>query len=573
MSRSKSHIWKASATVTLALAVACGDRDRELTTVPSRPTLSTRPLATGSALPRQDENLFLEIAQEVPSYAGHFLDDQGRIAAYVVDEADFAVAHGALDRRLATGRIQVPTRRFGHRPAVAILKGQFTLQELSDWRDSATAKVLGLPGVVSTDLDEGHNRVTIGVEAGSGAQALVVTTLTAAGVPTAAIRIETEGKPKLTSGPTSLTAFSSEIAGGLSIGGAGCTIGFTAQYANGTPAFITASHCSTAMMATENTTYGQPANTVPAIAHEVFDPSGGNCPILWTWCSVYRYSDASLNEVTTTSRTFLRGVVARPLQRVDVGTGSPAVDTLKPYLYVVGVQTDILQNQSAEHIGITSGWNYGAVTSTCIDKTITGHMVRCVYQMSAEGNDGDSGGPAFTWDGEDGITALGIVFAREQFPDRTVFAKWSNVNMELTGTGSPTTALNITTPVTMTGNPNLSGTISGGVPSMSWPAVTTTNTTKPTVYKIYRTAWDASTNSWVNNGTLIAETTSTSFTDYSVPLGITTETGSSKPNPCVYTYVAYGIRAYNSGRFSDGEGIYYRGAANGITPDVPQCEY
>ena len=219
-----------------------------------------------------------------------------------------------------------------------------------------------------------------------------------------------------------------------------------------------------------------------------------------------------------------------------------------------------------DKIGKTTGWTYGAVTSTCVDFW-DAYAVRCEYEFSAKGDPGDSGGPAFTWDGEDGITAYGIVFARGLNPDRVMFSKWTNITNELVGGSSPTSLLNIQTAISMSGSPTLGASLNGNTVNLSWSAVSVSNTSNPTRYDVYRSVWDASTYTWIEEGRAVTSTTGTSYSDGTLPVTVNSSLGTNgPPEMCTYTYVAYGVRAYNSGRSAESPTIYVRGNADGATP-------
>ncbi|HEY9226826.1 MAG TPA: hypothetical protein VIP11_09280 [Gemmatimonadaceae bacterium] len=582
--------------VVLASAVAACN-DAEPTAATTRADSSSARMAVGvhGSEARPDEDIFVEIAREVPSYAGHFLDPSGQLTAYVADGAAFSAARNAIAQRIQSGRIRLPrSARVG---VVAVRKADFTLQQLSDWRDSVFLNVLGdVQGVITDDLDEGRNRVTIGIIAGqeSTIEPIVRAKLARMGVPEAAVRFESQAPIRRATGrvsrfmtpPSTLGSKADTLMGGLRVwwtyAGSDphlCSIGFTAELSGGRHGFIAAAHCSADTWNTNfDDWYYQPrSDTNPTIvANELFDPPGGTCPILWP-CGTYRFSDANLNILSTAyASKWRRGLLARPRNRVGNGAaGDTTLSSTRPYLYVVGTVNDVVQGQVIDKIGATTGWTFGTVTNTCQDYIEhiydpSQQMVRCSYKASVRADGGDSGGPMFTWDGEDGVLAYGILFA-ESGPD-SWFSKWPNVASEL-NPNNPliTTSINILTDITMSGSPDPSGSLSSGVPNLAWSPVSVTNSTATTTYRVIRSVWDASTYTWMNDGVVIGTTTGTTFVDNTVPVIVDSYTGTSIPAQCQYTYVVYGIEAYNSGRRVSGSAVYFRGDANGATPWQFQC--
>lgn len=558
------------AALLITTAIACDNPDEFVTDTPPAPTRARAPLIPANP-DRPGEAAFVDIANQAPSYGGHYLDANGNVVAYVVEDADGPVVAAALGRPIGPGRNRVASRTV--QPTVVIKKGTYTFAQLSEWRDAVVNTVLGkIAGVISDDLDEANNRVTVGILRGNeSAEAEVRAQLGAMGIPQAALRFEFKGPVQKTALPGALGDYSDTLRGGLVFvrpNGLGCTVGYTATLANGSSAFVTASHCTTTQYGYDAGPWYQPSTAYASSGNELFDPAGGTCPTFWP-CSYYRFADAALLGVS--NRPIERGAVYRPSNRKDVGAGSTSIDQQHPYLYVVGTAINVLQGQPMDKIGITTGWTYGAVTTTCGDFWDT-YAVRCEYEFSAKGDPGDSGGPVFTWDGEDGIIAYGITFARGLNPDRVMFSKWSNVNGDLLSSGSPTSSINIQTPITMSGQPNPTASVNGNTVNLSWPAVSVSNTSKATRYDVYRSVWDASTYTWVEDGRIIASTSGTSYSDGGLPVTVNTYLGTNGPPAmCTYTYVEYSVRAYNSGRVANGTLIYVRGNADGATPNQLIC--
>jgi hypothetical protein len=107
---------------------------------------------------------------------------------------------------------------------------------------------------------------------------------------------------------------------------------------------------------------------------------------------------------------------------------------------------------------------------------------------------------------------------------------------------------------------SVSGSVSGGAPSISFSA-STSNASAATTYTIYRSTWRAETGSYIDNDNLVATTTSTSFTDDSSYISLNSYHGTTYPGLCDYSWVSYRIHAYNNGVSSD-QWVWFLGAFN-----------
>ncbi|HEY9228396.1 MAG TPA: hypothetical protein VIP11_17190 [Gemmatimonadaceae bacterium] len=235
-----------------------------------------------------------------------------------------------------------------------------------------------------------------------------------------------------------------------------------------------------------------------------------------------------------------------------------------PYINMVGPGSPT-HGVAAEKIGFTTGWTYGSINGTCVDATVGGFnyagessKLICAATATFISEEGDSGSPVFYWDGDKGGVFFGILHGR--FGNSAIFSTMG-------GLGGDLGSLNVTSEITV-GIPNPSGSLSGGIPGLSWSAVSTTNTSATTIYKVYRWVWDAATQSWSEQQNVVSSSSSTSFTDSGVPITISAYNGASQPDSCTYSFVFYYVRAYNAGIFNDSGLLYFRGNANGVPPCV-----
>lgn len=136
----------------------CAERRLPTANESSRPLSSLQPVGVGKI--RLDEEPFAELAQQLPSSAGFYLDSTGFVVV-VSNAGEDVAAKGAIDVLVAAGRIK--DDRAGSK-SIRVQRGQYTFEQLRAWRDVVFEKVVGASaGITSLDLTEHLNRVTIGI--------------------------------------------------------------------------------------------------------------------------------------------------------------------------------------------------------------------------------------------------------------------------------------------------------------------------------------------------------------------------------------------------------------------------
>jgi len=145
----------------------------------------------GSKLPRHEEDAFARLADDEPSSAGFYADQQGRVVVTVSDSTAVGRAISAMARRQSA--TDVPLHPALRSASIIVKRGSYSFQQLSDWRDSVYLRMLGpVKGVIYDDLDEVANRVTIGVaSAVPSARGEATAMLTKLGIPLAAVNFVT----------------------------------------------------------------------------------------------------------------------------------------------------------------------------------------------------------------------------------------------------------------------------------------------------------------------------------------------------------------------------------------------
>jgi hypothetical protein len=400
---------------------------------------------------REEQELF-ELGREVPTYGGHRIAANGRVVVWLKDPKHAPKARSALRARISSGKYQTSGRALTG--DVEVAQGAYEIGELAEWR----TRILGegrLPGLVYIDLDEGANRIRLGVLS-SGAAAseqMLRERFTAIGIDSEALRFVPVLPPSdvraprmsgLASGlgnaPATLGSYTDTLVGGLRYvwrdiqrdSGWGCTVGFAAEMPNNQKGFLSAAHCSPRRFFNDvgNVTLHQP-NGGTSIGFEQWDAPTQQCPWWWYYCTEYRYSDANINAVS--GRSVRVGYIARPNTRFHQVGIDTTINQYQPYLRIDATTSFVSQGSTIDLIGATAGWRYGSVVTTCatVYLSVDGAVIKCAYETDIIVAEGDSGGPVFYFDGNNSVTAAGIVF-RRTFPT-SWFSKWNHVYDETTG--------------------------------------------------------------------------------------------------------------------------------------------
>ncbi|HEX8696236.1 MAG TPA: hypothetical protein VF746_27710 [Longimicrobium sp.] len=348
--------------------------------------------------PIDDE--LLRVAGSVPGFGGMYYDRAGRLNVFLTDTTQRGAAAAAIEPVLGP-------RQRGAARDFRVLRGRFGFAELKQWRSRLDPEVLGMQGVVFTDIDEARNRVVVAVE-NAPVRTRVAAALARLGLPRDAVLIE-ERAPVVQ--VQTLQDFYRPPVAGLQIAWSFnlCTHGPAAetyvpgQGWDGISYFMTNSHCTDVQGGVENTQYYQPSVAAGNhIGFEVRDPlyfTGGSCPA-GLRC---RHSDAALVQYDQAwpgvdafgaiAHTQFSGQFSGSLT-----FGSPPTFTIwgfwsptQPYISAPYV------GQTLEKVGRTTGWTAGPVTNTCVNTNVGGTNIHLFCQMfvNAGVGGGDSGSPVF----------------------------------------------------------------------------------------------------------------------------------------------------------------------------------
>lgn len=142
--------------------------------------------------------------------------------------------------------------------------------------------------------------------------------------------------------------------------------------------------------------------------YEIFDPSPYRCGPWYARKNCRRadqaaFSTASIDLLDGETTPFLIGSIALPIQRLygpAQAYGSLEIGGAGQF---IATQDFVLQGENLERVGVTTGWQYGLVTNTCVDATYSNFSITivCNDHSSTFSRPGDSGGPVFrmaNWD-------------------------------------------------------------------------------------------------------------------------------------------------------------------------------
>jgi hypothetical protein len=346
------------------------------------PSLPDKDEGSGESL----DTLLVEVAKRVPAFGGMFIGPDG---ALQVD---------LLDRRLEPAALEAIAAVFGPERVppgtIQVLQGQYSFLQLQAWHEGMMTEILGLPGVIFTDIDEMEHRLRVGVEV-QELQGVVEARLAGLGIPRAAVIIEETEPIELVA--HTLRSRVRPLVGGLQINFSNflCSLGFIA-IRNGVQGIVTNSHCTNIQGGVEGTVYHQPiaSGTTNRIGRETVDPlyfTGGACPA-GRRC---RYSDSAFARVPHPSGpavTVSLGRIARP-----TGLGSITISHTSPPFRVVGETSSPLAGETLNKVGRTTGRTQGVVSNTCVNTNVFGSNITllCQHFVNAGVSGGDSGSPVF----------------------------------------------------------------------------------------------------------------------------------------------------------------------------------
>jgi hypothetical protein len=337
---------------------------------------------------RTIDEQFAAVARRMPSFGGMYLDEERNVLYVYSWDQSAGVAAAANEALSAVFGDARPAAR------IQVLPARYGFRELKQWQDRMTPNVLGMPGVVMTDIDDRSNRLTVGVES-LEKKGAVEDRLFELGIPGEAVNIVETPAVALEVLTTLRNRFR-PIAGGQQISfrrGAStliCTEGFNAIRA-GVAGYVTNSHCTAVQGGVNATVHHQPTIALfnlNRIGVETVDPVyfvGAPCPA-GRRC---RRSDSSFAR-RDAGVTASQGRIARPLALNSINWNT--ANTFR-----IVREADPLVGQVVTKVGRTTGRTAGVVLQTCANFNVLGTNITQLCQSRANylSNPGDSGSPVF----------------------------------------------------------------------------------------------------------------------------------------------------------------------------------
>src|SRR5215510_14574280 len=165
-----------------------------LLTVPLNSNTGNAAKSNPSALPVQaqtdqkgnsDEQL-AEVAMQVPGFGGMFFDQDGTLQVYMAGQKEPLIATSMAFLEDVIAREIGGGERLSSR-GMEIREGQYDFLTLHRWHQQMSPEVLAIPGVVSTDIHDGKNRLQIGITDEQGTAEAVGEALSKLGIPSEAV--------------------------------------------------------------------------------------------------------------------------------------------------------------------------------------------------------------------------------------------------------------------------------------------------------------------------------------------------------------------------------------------------
>jgi hypothetical protein len=129
------------------------------------------------------DDLLVRVDERAPGFGGMFIDTDGRLAIYLLDTSQLSAARSAIDAVFGLNSLPADSRA---------MQGQYSISQLKTWTERASV-LLEMDGVTMVDLDEGKNRVTVGIANNSRSET-VEGRLSSLGVPRAAVVLTVTGE-------------------------------------------------------------------------------------------------------------------------------------------------------------------------------------------------------------------------------------------------------------------------------------------------------------------------------------------------------------------------------------------
>jgi hypothetical protein len=367
------------------------------------------------------DDIFYEIATDVPEFGGLYFDQNGDPTVVLTDVGALGDAEDAIFQFFDSDRLGTEL--------LTAVEGEYGFRELHDARLLAR-DLLSLPGVTSLDTNEELNRVWIGVENGDSQHA-AEELLEELEISLDMVVFEITGSIEYT-GPN-YQGMWRPMRAGIQIGRptgvpnqmSTCTMGPVVER-YGARGYLTNSHCTPTVAMVDGVTFFQPNFSDPTFAAgvETLDPplfnqaQNSDCPS----GELCRYSDSTFVQTTFDSTTY----------RGRVMTELPA----SFYRKVVAKEYSPLSGELVFKSGRTTGQTSGQVTNTCVHIGPNGPVTNswlCQYKAKYDSAGGDSGSPVYVPFYYDEAILYGIHWGRWEtdWTSRAIFSPIGGIEADL----------------------------------------------------------------------------------------------------------------------------------------------
>lgn len=389
-----------------AFALACVDSPEQIPTkAPAASSTRVSQSVTPVSIVTYDDMLEA-IAKAEPTFAGVYFKN----GVLHVALTDVRRNPGAVRRAITS---VFHDRRLGSSP-MSIDPATYSFGQLANW-GRLFPRVSAVVGVVSTDIDEVNNKLSIGVTSDAAGRAAIAL-LTSLKVPGAAISVHPDEiqTALLTSG-TSLGGVVRNTLGGVHMDTNSpanfCTLGLNVSF-NGQASFMTDGHCTNSWgFSNDGTSFWQASRTVSAeLAGSEGTESRTFGPATDSRCTgtyLCKWSDATFVPYST---DFVAqqsmGYFARTTSRTLLDSNL-VIDVSNPTIPITNKTLFPFAGDIVDKVGARTGWTYGQVTGTCVTiyaSNANGQVMQfvCMHTASGGAKGGDSGAGVFVYDQTNG---------------------------------------------------------------------------------------------------------------------------------------------------------------------------
>ena len=353
------------------------------------------------------DDLLLDVANLVPEFGGKFISEDGDILYVHVLEGSEETLDPEHAKRAIEGSF---TNRVTEGRELRLIPAKYSMHQLHEWYRQIREVIRRNLNVTFTDLQEGHNRIEIGVASTDAVKAVEVS-LASLDLPTDAIEVLVTGPPVPLSHSLQDRATGGVMEAGYQIGTryvdvegrtlrGNCTLGFVvyrSEPTRGEAGFITAGHCTEDDWdgGVDHTKFYQPDASEAAnlVGKEKIDPAFSSnlkgCPDEM----VCRWSDSAFVRFTF-GADWNAGKIARTrsIGGINVNHSSS--------FRIVAENPSSTVGQIVYKVGRTTGFTSAKVRNTCVEYRAPENR-RLLCQTSLTGSsdpfasDGDSGAPVF----------------------------------------------------------------------------------------------------------------------------------------------------------------------------------